>query len=199
MNTRFKVARRIAVATSLTALAAASHALDLTTSYDQARKVDPTLLAAQQALLAGREKAVQGRALLRPQVALSATVARVDERTSGGAELPDGSGNHAGQAGEVAVQLAQPLYSQKARAEKRQLEQQTGQAEVRWRDAEQELIQRVGEAYFNVLLAEESLRVVRAEHAAVTVQRDRAQARFEVGRGKITDVQETQARLATTS
>jgi outer membrane protein len=36
--------------------------------------------------------------------------------------------------------------------------------------------------------------VVQAEKAAVGMQRERAQARFDVGRGKITDVQETQAR-----
>jgi outer membrane protein len=82
-----------------------------------------------------------------------------------------------------------------ARAEKRQLEQQTGLAGVRHRDAEQELIQRVGEAYFNVLLAQETLRVTQAEKAAVQLQRERAQARFDVGRGKVTDVQEAQARL----
>lgn len=198
-NTRIHVARW-ALATSLALLATTtSHALDLTSSYEKARHVDPTLLAAQQALLAGREKAIQGKALLRPQVSLAATVARLDERSAGGAELPEGSGNgggsRSGNAGEVALQLAQPLVNQKARAEKRQLEQQTGLAEVRHRDAEQELIQRVGETYFNVLLAQEQLRVVQAERAAVTLQRDRAQARFDVGRGKITDVQETQARL----
>jgi outer membrane protein len=37
--------------------------------------------------------------------------------------------------------------------------------------------------------------VARAEKAAVTQQRDRAQARFDVGRGRITEVQESQARL----
>jgi len=52
----------------------------------------------------------------------------------------------------------------------------------------------VSEAYFRVLLAEEHLRVVRAEMAAVGLQRERAQARFEVGRSRITEVQETQAR-----
>src|SRR5262249_42880533 len=48
-----------------------------------------------------------------------------------------------------------------------------------------------------VLLAQESLRVTQAERAAVQLQRDRAQARFDVGRGKITDLQEAQARLDT--
>ena len=49
-------------------------------------------------------------------------------------------------------------------------------------------------AYFGVLRAEEALRVVQAEKTAIGQQRDRAQARFDVGRGKVTDLQEAQAR-----
>jgi outer membrane protein len=52
----------------------------------------------------------------------------------------------------------------------------------------------VGEAYFDLLLAQENLRVAQAEKAAVGQQRERAQARFDVGRGKVTEVQEAQAR-----
>ena len=63
-------------------------ALDLMGSYEKALQVDPDMLAADEAVLAGREKAVQGRALLKPQVALSASlVARqrpvVDEPAAG--------------------------------------------------------------------------------------------------------------------
>jgi outer membrane protein len=79
--------------------------------------------------------------------------------------------------------------------EKQQLQRQTEIAEVQFRQAQQSLIQRVADAYLGVLLAQESLDVTRAEKAAVQMQRDRAQARFDVGRGKITDLHEAQARL----
>ncbi len=95
---------------------------------------------------------------------------------------------------QAGVQFKQPLYDAKAFAERRQLLQQTELAENSHRDAGRDLLQRVSEAYFNVLLAQEALRVTRAEMAAVGMQRDRAKARFEVGRGRITEVQEAQAR-----
>lgn len=56
------------------------------------------------------------------------------------------------------------------------------------------MIQRVAQVYFGVLLALETVRVTQAEKAAVGMQLDRAKARFDAGRGKITDVQEAQAR-----
>jgi outer membrane protein len=95
---------------------------------------------------------------------------------------------------QAALQLKQPLYDAKAAAERKQLHQRTELAELGYRRARQELMQQVSEAYLNVLLAQESLRVVQAEKAAVGMQRERAQARFEVGRGRITEVQEAQAR-----
>ncbi|MBX3606398.1 MAG: TolC family outer membrane protein [Piscinibacter sp.] len=183
---------------SLALLSGPSLALDLMDSYRKAREADPDLLAAHQALAAGREKAVQGSALLKPQIGLTASVSHANDRSSTGNLPPQLAGlvpdSSSGSTHQVALQLKQPLYDAKARADKAQLEQQTGLAEVSHRQAEQSLIQRVGEAYFDVLLAQESLRVVQAEKAAVGLQRDRAQARFDVGRGKITDLQEAQAR-----
>src|ERR1043165_6357322 len=75
-------APKAAAAACAVLLSGATFALDLTESYARALAVDPTTLAADQALLAGREKAVQGRALLKPQVALSAGVNYVNEHSS---------------------------------------------------------------------------------------------------------------------
>lgn len=180
--------------------AAPGFALDLMGAYAQALAHDPTLAAAAQALNAGREKTVQGRSLLLPQVQLVAGVTQLDDRSSSGSSLPPQlqdaiKPNSSGRMHEVALELKQPLIAAKSRADKKQLEQQTLLAELQYRDAQQELMQRVAQAYLNVLLAQESVRVAQAERAAVTLQRDRAQARFEVGRGRITDVQEAQARL----
>jgi outer membrane protein len=182
---------------ALVALSGASAAIDLIGSYEKALRFDPSIQAAGESVLAGREKGIQGDALLRPQVSLSASYSHLDDRTKTNLppELtavikPESSGN----AHQAALQLKQPLYDAKAAAEKKQLHQQTALAEIGYRDARQDLIQRVAEAYFHVLLALENVRVVAAEKAAVGLQRERAQARFEVGRGRITDVQEAQAR-----
>lgn len=177
-------------------LAAPTLALDLMGAYTQAAAHDPTLAAAQQALVAGREKAVQGRSLLLPQVQLTASATQLDDHSSSSSSLPPAlRGSSSGRLHEAALELKQPIVAAKSRAEKRQLEQQTVLAELQWRDAQHNLLQRVAETYFNLLLAEEGLRVAQAERAAVTQQRDRAQARFDVGRGKVTDLQEAQARL----
>ncbi len=180
--------------------AAPGFALDLMGAYTQAVAHDPTIAAAQQALAAGREKAVQGRSLLLPQVQLSSSATYLRDSSSSSSNLPPQlqdvvKPNASGTMHEVAIELKQPIVSARSRAEKKQLEQQTALAELQYRDAQQELMQRVAQAYFNVLLADESLRVVQAEKAAVSLQRDRAQARFDVGRGRITDLQEAQARL----
>jgi outer membrane protein len=185
------------VAAACALLAGNAFAIDLVGSYEKALVADPAKLAADQAVVAGREKAVQGRALLRPQVSLSAGLMRVHDSSSSSLPpqiatiLPPES---SGTVHQAAIQLVQPLYNQGKVADKAQLGQQTVLAEIRWRDATQDLMQRVAETYFGVLLAQENLRVALAEKTAVGMQRDRAQARFDVGRGRITDLQEAQAR-----
>jgi len=185
------------VAAALVALSGASAALDLMGSYERALQSDPSKRAADAAVLAGREKAVQGRALLLPQISLSGSYAHVEDKSA--TNLPPVlteviKPESSGQVHEAAIQLVQPLYNAKATADNKQLHQQTELAEISYRNARQDLIERVSEAYFGVLLAEEALRVTQAEKAAVQMQRDRAKARFDVGRSKITDLQEAQAR-----
>jgi outer membrane protein len=188
---------RAAVAFALAFAASGCLALDLMGAYEKALKFDPTRLAADEALAAGREKAVQGDSLLLPQVQAVASYSHVDDRSD--STLPAAlssviKSDGAGYVRKTELQLKQPLYNAKSGADRRQLHEQTSLAELTHRNARQDLMLRVAEAYLNVLLAQEQLRVVLAEKAAVGMQRDRAQARFDVGRGRITDVQEAQAR-----
>lgn len=184
------------VAAAFALPAAPGFALDLMDAYAQALAHDPTLAAAGDGLRAGREKTVQGRALLLPQVQLAGSVTQVRDRSSASstASLPPPlqdvlKPESSGRMHEVALELKQPLIAAKSRAEKQQLEQQTALAELQFRDAQQQLMQRVAQAYLDVLLAEEHVRVAEAETTAVARQRDRAQARFDLGRGSITDLQ----------
>jgi outer membrane protein len=190
---------RALAAAAFAVAAAPTFALDLMDAYAKAQSHDPTLAAARAEVIAGREKAVQGRSLLLPQVQLTASATHLKDSGSSSSLPPELQNvikpNGSGTLHEVAVEAKQPIWAATSRAEKKQLEQQTELAEVKYRDAQQELIQRVAQSYLNVLLAEENLRVARAEKAAVTQQRDRAQARFDVGRGRVTEVQESQARL----
>lgn len=188
---------RAAACLLLAIAAGASHAIDLMGSYERALQVDPTRLAADEAVAAGREKARQGDAMLRPRINLQASATRLKDRSSSSVPAPLDPivrSESSGTVSQAALQLSQPLYDRGAVADKQQLHQQSALAEIEYRHAQQDLIQRVAEAYFGVLLAQESLRVTQAEKAAIALQRDRAQARFDVGRGRITDLQEAQAR-----
>jgi outer membrane protein len=182
----------------LLALHGGARAMDVAEAYRQALANDPTALAADEALLAGRELAVQGDALLRPRVNLQASVNRMHDRMTGDLAPPANqllSSSSTGTATQATLQLVQPLYDRAARAGRDQLHEQSALAQTRFDASRQDLALRVAQVYFNVLVAEETVRVVEAELTAVRRQRDRAQARFEVGQGNITDVREAQARL----
>lgn len=173
-------------------------AIDLVTAYRQALQYDPASLADSEALTAGREKAVQGDALLRPRINLQANVSRIHDHLT--SDVPSAvstlvPADSTGTARQMTVQLVQPLYDMAARANRQQLREQSALSQFQFDASRQDLVLRVAENYFGVLVAEESLRVVQAEQDAVCHQRDRAKARFDIGQGKITDVQEAQARL----
>lgn len=173
-------------------------AIDLVGAYQQALQHDPTAHAADDALTAGREKALQGDALLRPRINLQVGLSRIHDHNSsdapaGLAALTPSDGT--GTARQASVQLVQPVYDKTASATRRQLHEQTRLAQTQFQLSRQDLALGVAEAYFSVIVAEENLRVVQAEKAAVGQQRDRAKARFEIGQGKITDLHEAQARL----
>lgn len=188
---------RAALATACLLLSTTAHAIDLMGAWQKAAAYDPSLQAATEAVAAGREKAVQGDSRLKPQVALQGAYQYVDSRSA--SDLPPAVAevlkpDSAGTVYQAGIKLTQPLYDAAAVADRAQLREQSTLAETRYRGTQQDRMQRVAEAYFDVLLAQENLRVVLAEKAAIGRQRERAQARFEVGRGRITDVQETQAR-----
>ena len=68
------------------------------------------------------------------------------------------------------------------------------QAEATFGQATQDLIVRVAQAYFDVLAAQDTLALVRAQKAAIAEQLAQAKRNFEVGTATITDTHEAQAR-----
>jgi multidrug efflux pump len=186
---------RLAFAAPLLALLPSANAVDLVGAYAGSLQADPSFRAAEEALFAGREKNAQARSLYLPRVSLSANVNQVNDRS----EVPDvlaaiakeeSHGRYQG----AAVQASQPIYRPQYWAEARQLRSQAAFAETDHRQAGYELIERVTRAYFGLLLAEENVAVSAAQKAAVSEQLARSKARFEVGKGRVTDVEESQAR-----
>jgi multidrug efflux pump len=194
--------QRFAIAASLLAMLPSAKAVDLMGTYDRALEADPSYQSAGEALTAGREKAVQGRAMYLPHVNLTAYSTQMRDRS----ELPlppqfadlvrdETSGRLHG----ATLQASQPLYRPQSWAEGRQLKEQAGLAEIDYRQQQYDLIERVTQVYFGVLLAEENLRVTTAQKAAVAEQLERAKARFEVGKARSTELEDAKARYDSVS
>jgi hypothetical protein len=90
---------------------------------------------------------------------------------------------------------AMPLYRPANRELLRQSELSVQVAEIQLEQARQDLILRVSQAYFDVLSAQDSLSVIRAQKQAFGEQFASARRNFEVGTATITDQQEAQSRL----
>jgi multidrug efflux pump len=188
---------RFAAAASLLTFLPSANAIDLVGAYNRATDADPTIQSAGEALTAGREKAVQGRALYLPHVTLSSYATRVRDKSEtslppalAGLSQEETSGTVHG----TTIQASQPLYRPVWWAEARQLKAQAGFSEVEYTQARHDLIERVTQAYFGVLLAEEGVRVAATQKAATLEQLERSKARFEVGKARATELEDSQAR-----
>ena len=91
------------------------------------------------------------------------------------------------------LRLQQPLFRWDRIVGLRQAQKQVAQAEVDYQAAQQDLMLRVAEAYFNVLAAQDTLDAEVANKEATKRQLEQAEKRFEVGLIAITDVLEAQA------
>ncbi len=90
---------------------------------------------------------------------------------------------------------SQPLYRPSNWVNYEQGEKQAFIAKAQLQTAEQDLIIRTAQAYFDVLAALDTLTFVQAQKAAVAEQLASAKRNFEVGTSTITDTREAQARF----
>jgi outer membrane protein len=168
---------------------------DLVQVYRDAQRYDAVYAAARHALDAGRERLPQGRALILPTLNLSAnaTRSRVESESREPAIQPDFERKPSSSG--YTLTLAQPLYRPQFWLQYRQAEYQVAQAEAAFAQAGQDLIIRTAQAYFDVLAAQDTLGLVRAQKAAISEQLAQARRNFEVGTATITDTHEAQARF----
>ncbi len=187
--------RRLPLVLSLSlAFAGASQAQSLVEIYDMAKGYDAAYQSTRAQYDANLAKADQGKAGLLPQVGLSAGATR----TRFDAEPINGSGATAQDRSyttqTAGINATQPLYRPANLATYRQSQKAQEQAQAALSQAEQDLVVRVSQAYFDVLTAQDSLTLVRAQKAAVAEQLASAKRNFEVGTATITDTREAQAR-----
>ncbi|WP_295538969.1 TolC family outer membrane protein [uncultured Pseudacidovorax sp.] len=182
--------RAVALAAAAAALALPAAAQNLGSLYDAARGFDATYQAARAQAEATTARGAQARAGILPQVGVAASASRTDSEI----RTPAGTGPRDFSTTQVGVQATQALYRPANWAAYRQGQRQAELALAQLQLAEQDLIVRVGQAYFDLLAADDNLRLIRAQKAAVAEQRDTAQRNFDLGNATVTDQREAQAR-----
>jgi outer membrane protein len=179
------------------AFASSAQAQSLVEMYDAARGYDAGFISAKAQFEANLAKANQTLGGILPNIALSASATRTyfEGRNDSGAAWPITPNPRTYGTGVGAVTLTQPLYRPAAWAAYRQGGHLLQQAAAQFEAAEQDLLIRVSQAYFDVLTSEDSLALVQAQKKAVGEQLASAQRNFEVGTATITGVRDAQARF----
>lgn len=162
---------------------------DLLMLYRQAALSDPVFSAARYSYLAGKEKQWQGLSVLLPQVAATGSETKNDYYRKNPAL---GSSDLKSRA--WTVKLTQPLLNWDRWEQFGQGNLNAAIAEAQLAAAEQDLVIRVTEAYFNVLNAQDTLNLNRNKKALISEQLEQAKRNFEVGTATITDTHEAQSR-----
>jgi len=178
--------------------AGSAQSADLLGVYRDAVGYDAQIAAARAALDAGRERLPQGRAGLLPTIGMSANSLwnDYDTLTRG---TPASEISRKFNTSGWSLNLSQPLFRWQNWASYKQAELAVVQAEAQYGLARQDLIVRVAQAYFDVLLAQENLATARAQKIAIAEQLASAKRNFEVGTATITDTHEAQARYDLTT
>jgi outer membrane protein len=163
-------------------------AVGLDQLYDEALNTDAQLQSARASLAADSEQLPQARAKLLPQ--LSASVSANEQRTEFGGGFPASNGNSNG----FVVSLTQPLINVANWQGYQQGQIALTTAQAQFAAARQDLIVRLGQAYFDALSAQDSVAIVRSQKASIAEQLESARHSFDAGSATITDTNEAQAK-----
>jgi len=178
---------RLALACALAFSAAMPvQAQSLAEVFDVARGYDATYLAARALADSAQYRVGQARAGLRPSAALNADYAR-DEQ--------NGFQDMTSRGPSATISGRQRLFDRNASVTIEQAERSADVSMADLQTAEQELIVRVAQTYFDVLAAQDTLTSARAGKSAIAEQLASAKRNFEVGTATITDTREAQARF----
>jgi len=165
--------------------------------YEAARAYDATYLSARALADSAQYKAAQADALGRPSAALNASaiasrlqIPQVNKLTGQNIGKITGDSNTA----KASIDARYPLFNRSNDAVIEQAQKALLVAQADLETAEQDLIVRVTQAYFDALAAQDTLALVRTGKAATSEQLASAKRNFEVGTATITDAREAQAK-----
>jgi len=208
--------RAATLALVLLALPLAAPAKDLIAVFEDALHNDPVIRQADANRLAARESKPQALAALLPQLNGTAGITRdhssgfesqifqvvppTNPSCSPNPSLPQCQLAPTRTADQIdntiqqwSLNLRQNVFSWSNWMALKAASHEVAQAEATYAAAEQQLILRVAQAYFNVLTAIDTLDADQTSLAAISRQLDQANKRFEVGLIAITDVEDAKA------
>jgi outer membrane protein len=206
MDTRNSGRRTFTMGLALLAASALAHTAsgkDLIGVFQDALQADPVIRQANANRLAAREARPQAWSAVLPQI--NGTTSQTRDHNEGYQDqivqltptspvtvVPYGivAGTKTDQ---WALNLKQNVFSWANWVALKQAGSEVAQAEATYAAAEQELILRVAQAYFNVLADEDSVEANESSLVAFSQQLDQANTRFAVGLVALTDVEEAKA------
>jgi outer membrane protein len=193
---KFRIINSLVIIAGLVVAPASANAASLLEIYQQALQSDPQIHEAEARRLAALEAKPQARGVLLPQVSASGGW---DQTKSDGRQFSPliGSGySFDGDSDDDAdwnVTLRQTVFRWDQIVNLKRADKLVTKAEAVREAAQQDLVIRVAQRYFDVLAAEDRLTSIHADRTAIARQLEQAKQRFEVGLIAITDVQESQA------
>src|SRR5712664_3855183 len=198
--------KRLLTLIALSVSAASAPAADLLAVYQRALQNDPQLREAEATRLAALETKPQALAALLPQLAGSGLVTR--EHDTGPSTLtqplssPPGpvllqtypfDGRIVTTTHRYGVDVKQNLFRWENWVALQRADAQVAQAEADYQAAQQDLMERVAQRYFDVLAAQDDLEAQQVALTSIQRQLDQAESRFQIGLIAVTDVEEARA------
>jgi outer membrane protein len=169
---------------------------DLIQLYQEAAFSDPVLTAARFNYQASKELYWQGFSLLMPQANATPGGTRYYQHGTGNTVVSNNAGNsRVFDQKSYTVTLTQPVFNVAAIELFNQGDLNTKLADMRFFLAQQDLILRVSQAYFDALTSQDNVALYKNKKDLIKQQLDAAQAKFDAGLATIVDVNTAQAAL----
>ncbi len=178
------LARRAMVVAIMICAGCSARAADLMEIYQMAQDNDPTFAAARHGFDVTREKRSQAVAGNLPTVTLSGGKNFTDATASFNSAAPVNQGIYAWN---WTLQLTQPIMRPQNLLAYDEAEAQLEAARADFEQARQDLILRVAQAYFDVLVAQEDVDSAEAQLKAMEEQGKVAERGYKLGTASITD------------
>jgi outer membrane protein len=190
-------------ALTLAGISSATHAADLMSAWQAAQTRDPEIAAARALHEQAAFRLEQAKALWAPTVSAGGAVGMgaADSRTKGAEAMGQSdvtfkTNVNAGALARASIGAQKAWISPEREAQSKQLELSAQIAQAQWQMAQQALIMRTAQRYFDVVGAELTLNVLQRQQKAVQLAATEINKRQSVGDASVMDVQEANARAS---